>query len=116
MSQSNGYKRFRSSIKMINQATSTPQTTKRTETTIFPRASTPNPNPLNFYDQPTVPVAPIVSPRPHPKIVRKRRQHRSKHHQFQIYVDQIIFIGREKTLCSNCQCKKRRSQRVIGVL
>lgn len=117
MSQSQGYKRFRSSINTMNYGTSTPQTTK---SKIFPRASTPNPHPLDFFDQPTVPV-PMPSSSPRPKVnmrqkVSRQRHQRRSNRQYQIYIDQIILVQGEKKLCSHCRCKKTRSERVIGIL
>jgi hypothetical protein len=113
MSQSQGYKRFRSSIDTVNHGTSTPQTTKKS---VFPRASTPNFRTIDQIEQ-TVPVPSPACPKPlsHPKIHRKNRQHRSRRH-YQIYIDQIILIQQEKNSCSHCHKKKVRSQRILGVL
>lgn len=114
MSQSNGYKRFRSSIDTFNHGTSTPQAPK---TKIFPRASTPNRFSLEPFDQSTLPVPAPTRPKPvvQQKISRKRRQHRSKQ-QLQIYVDHIILIQQEKQTCSHCHRKKSNSKRILGVL
>jgi hypothetical protein len=114
MAQSQGYKRFRSSINTINYGTSTPQTTS---TKIFPRASTPNRRSINPIEQPTIPVP--FSPRSkgtvHHKIHKKRRQNRSNQ-QYQIHIDHIILIQQQKKPCSHCHCKKTKSQQIIGVL
>ena len=114
MSQSQGYKRFRSSIKTIHQGTSTPQTSSKR---IFPRASTPNRRSIERFQQPTMPViqsprATVVVPQ---KIHKKRRQHRSKH-QFQIHIDHIILVQQQKRSCSRCHCKKDKSPQILGVL
>lgn len=109
MSQSQGYKRFRSSIDTINHGTSTPQAPK---TKVFPRASTPN---RRSIEQPTMPVPVSSPPRVKPTVHRKiSRKHRSQ--RYQIYVDQIILIQRERKSCSRCHGKTRHSQRVIGIL
>ena len=113
MAQSQGYKRFRSSINTINHGTSTPQAPEKK---IFPRASTPNRRSIDFIDQQTLPVpSPRPKPTVHRKIHRKRRQHRLDQ-QYQIYVDQIIFIQQQRKSCSHCHCKKSNSARIIGVL
>ena len=113
MSQSQGYKRFRSSIKTIHQGTSTPQTSANK---IFPRASTPNRRSIKQMDQPTVSVVP--SPRfttkTHQK-VSKKRQHRSKPH-YHIHIDHIVLIQQQQKPCSHCHCKKSKSQQILGVL
>lgn len=110
MSQSQGYKRFRSSIKTIHQGTSTPQTSSKR---IFPRASTPN---RRSIEQPTMPVIPspratVIVPQ---KVHKKRRQHRSKH-QFQIHIDHLILVQQQKRSCSRCRCKKSKSPQILGV-
>jgi hypothetical protein len=116
MAQSQGYKRFSSSINTIHQGTSTPQTSNNK---IFPRASTPNRRSIEQIEQPTIPVVP--SPRStaavHHKIHKKRRQHRSNPH-YQIHIDHIILIQQrqQKKSCSRCHCKKTKSQQILGVL
>jgi hypothetical protein len=114
MAQSQGYKRFRSSIDTIHHGTSTPQTSSNK---IFPRASTPNRRSIERIEQQTIPVP---SPRPkvtvHHKIHKKRRQPRSNHH-YQIHIDHIILVQQQqKKSCSRCHCKKTKSQQILGVL
>jgi hypothetical protein len=114
MAQSQGYKRFRSSIKSIHHGTSTPQTINNK---IFPRASTPNPRYIDPIEQQTVPVPSSPCPKminPH-KIHRKRRHSRSSHH-YRIHIDRIILIQQEKSSCAHCHCKKTKSQHILGVL
>ena len=114
MSQSQGYKRFRSSINTIHQGTSTPQSSN---SRIFPRSSTPNRRSIEHIQQKTIPVLPSPRPTvavPH-KIHKKRRQHRSRH-QYQIHIDHIILVQQEKRSCSRCHCKKSKSQQILGVL
>ena len=115
MAQSQGYKRFRSSVNTINHGTSTPQTSSNK---IFPRASTPNHRLLDTFEQPTIPVP--FSPRPkattvHHKI-HKKRQPRRSNHPYQIHIDHIILIQQQKKSCSHCHCKKTKSQQIIGIL
>jgi len=114
MAQSQGYKHFRLSINTIHRGTSTPQTSSNK---IFPRASTPNRRSIDRFEQQTVPV--VTSPHPkvtsHNKIHKKRRQHRSNHH-YQIHIDNIILIQQQKKSCSHCNCKKTKSQLILGVL
>ena len=105
MAQSQGYKRFRSSVNTIHQGTSTPQASNNK---IFPRASTPNRRSIEHLEQPTIPVVP--SPRPtvtvHHKIHKKRRHPRSNQH-YQIHIDHIILIQQQRRKsCSRCHCKK----------
>lgn len=118
MSQSQGYKRFRSSINTIHHGTSTPQSSNDK---IFPRASTPNRRSIDRFDQQTIPVIPSPRPNPkatvHHKIHKKRRQHQTRStHQYQIHIDQIILIQQQKKSCSHCHCKKSKSQQILGVL
>lgn len=114
MAQSQGYKRFRSSINTIYHGTSTPQAST---SKIFPRASTPNPRSIDPMEQQTIPV----SSSPHSKVIlhhkihKKRRQSRSNHH-YQIHIDHIVLVQPQKKLCSHCHCKKTKSQRVLGIL
>ncbi|CAF0773824.1 unnamed protein product [Rotaria sordida] len=115
MAQSQGYKRFRSSINTVYHGTSTPQTSNNK---IFPRASTPNPRSIDPIEQQTIPV--VSSPRSkmtvHHKIHKKRRQHRPNNHQYQIHIDHIVLIQQQKKPCSHCHCKKTKAQRIIGIL
>lgn len=114
MAQSQGYKRFRSSINTMHQGTSTPQTSHNR---IFPRASTPNRRSVEHFEQQTIPVLPSPRPTltvPH-QIHKKRRQHRSKP-QYQIHIDHIILVQQQKRSCSRCRCKKSKSPQIIGVL
>lgn len=114
MAQSQGYKRFRSSINTFNYGTSTPQAPSNK---IFPRSSTPNSRSIDQFEQQTIPVS--CSPRSkvtvHHKIHKKRRQHRSKH-QYHIHVDHIILIKQQKKPCLHCHCEKTKSQRILGIL
>ncbi|CAF0932498.1 unnamed protein product [Adineta steineri] len=115
MAQSQGYKRFRSSINTVYNGTSTPQTPTNK---IFPRSSTPNPHFKEPIIEQTIPV-PISSPRPnmtvHNKIHKKQRQHRRSHHRYQIHIDHIILIQQQRKSCSHCHCKKTKSQQILGV-
>ena len=115
MAQSQGYKRFRSSINTIYNGTSTPQTTSNK---IFPRASTPNRHSIQPIEQATIPV-PSSTPRAkasvHHKIHKKRRQNRPNH-QYQIHIDHIVLIQQQRKTCSHCHCKKTKSQQILGVL
>ena len=114
MAQSQGYKRFRSSINTIHQGTSTPQTS---HSKIFPRSSTPNRRSIEHIEQATIPVVPSPHPviKTHHKVSKKqRRQHRSNPH-YQIHIDHIVLIQQQKP-CSRCHCKKRKSRQILGVL
>jgi hypothetical protein len=111
MAQSQGYKRFLSSVNSIHHGTSTPQTSNNR---IFPRASTPN---SRSIDQ----IIPAPSSPQSNRIIRKkihkkrRRQHRSNHYQHQVYIGHIVLIQQDKKSSSNCHCKKRKSQNILGI-
>jgi len=114
MAQSQGYKRFRSSVNTIYHGASTPQTPSNK---IFPRASTPNPRSIGPIEEQTIPVP--SSPHPkvpvHHKIHKKQRQHRRSHHHYQIHIDHIILIQQQGKSCSHCHCKKTKSQQILGI-
>ena len=116
MAQSQGYKRFRSSINTVYHGTSTPQTSNNNK--IFPRASTPNSHRKDEHVEQTIPVVrtPHSKVTVHDKIQKKPRQSRHSHRRYQIYVDHIVFIQQQQKSCSHCHCKKRKSQHILGVL
>ncbi|CAF0947010.1 unnamed protein product [Adineta ricciae] len=113
MAQSQGYKRFRSSINTIYHGTSTPQTSNSNR--IFPRASTPNSHRKDKHVEQTIPVVRT----PHSKVTvhdKVQKKPRHSHRRYQIYVDHIVFIQQQQKSCSHCHCKKRKSQHILGVL
>ncbi|UJR34078.1 hypothetical protein I4U23_021488 [Adineta vaga] len=115
MAQSQGYKRFRSSINTIYNGTSTPQTPNNK---IFPRASTPNPHRKDEILEQTIPIVRISHSKitGHQKRHKKPRQHRRSHNPYRIHIDHIILIQQQQKSCSHCHCKKSKSQQILGIL
>ncbi len=91
MAQSQGYKRFLSSINNNHYGTSTPQTRKDKT---YPRSSTPNTH--------SIPVLPST-------IIHYRKIQKNRYYSThpRVYINRIILIPHEKS----CYCKKN----ILGI-